>query len=115
MPSHSKISELIRESYRAYVEKDRSIIEPLLADDFVFTSPADDHIDRATYFVRCWPNAERVVGFEIEQLVESGNHAFVLYRMTPKDGKPFRNTEVFTIEGDKIKEVMVFFGPEEKS
>ena len=48
-----------RASYNAYVTKDRSALERLIADDFHFTSPLDNRISRATYFERCWPNSER--------------------------------------------------------
>ena len=35
--------------YQAYVDKDRSAIEALIADEFRFTSPLDNRIDRKTY------------------------------------------------------------------
>ena len=47
-----------RAAYEAYVAKDRAAIERLIADDFHFTSPLDNGIDRATYFDRCWPNSD---------------------------------------------------------
>jgi hypothetical protein len=47
-----------RVAYEAYVAKDRTAIESLIAPDFHFTSPLDNRIDRATYFARCWPNSE---------------------------------------------------------
>ena len=47
---------IARANYEAYVTKDRSAIEPLIAEDFHFTSPLDNRINRATYFERCWPN-----------------------------------------------------------
>ena len=36
-------------AYRAYVTKDRAALEALLADDFHFTSPLDNRLDRDTY------------------------------------------------------------------
>ena len=44
-----KVSDLVRKYYAAYEAKDRNVIEALLSDEFSFTSPYDDHIDRATY------------------------------------------------------------------
>jgi ketosteroid isomerase-like protein len=38
-----------RRYYQAYVDKDRSAIERLIADDFHFSSPLDNRIDRQTY------------------------------------------------------------------
>ena len=48
-----------RDSYSAYETGDRSVLEALLTDDFVFYSPPDPGIDRAKYFEVCWPNHER--------------------------------------------------------
>ena len=39
-----------RASYDAYVRKDRASIEAPIADDFHFTSPLDNRIDRAGLF-----------------------------------------------------------------
>jgi ketosteroid isomerase-like protein len=50
---------LARASYDAYVREDRAAIEAWIAEDFHFTSPLDNRIDRATYFERCWPNSEK--------------------------------------------------------
>ena len=41
---------LVRRSYQAYIDKDRSAIEALIADDFHFTSPLDNRIDRVHLF-----------------------------------------------------------------
>jgi hypothetical protein len=51
---------IARACYQAYVDKNRAAIEALLDDDFHFTSPLDNRLDRATYFVRCWPNSEAI-------------------------------------------------------
>jgi hypothetical protein len=55
MTHKDDIEELIRKCYAAYVAQERGAIEPLIAEDLTFTSPLDDHIDRATYFERYWP------------------------------------------------------------
>jgi ketosteroid isomerase-like protein len=47
------IAAIARASYEAFAAKDRAAIEALIADDFHFTSPLDNKIDRATYFARC--------------------------------------------------------------
>ncbi len=109
MGSQNLVSDLVRGCYAAYEAKDRKAIEELLSDDFTFTSPLDDHIDRATYFKRCWPNSENIRAFRIEKLFEKGNEAFVRYEGERKDGATFRCTEFFRIEGNKIKEVEVYF------
>jgi len=64
MSNESNVA-IARTCCKAYVTKDRSAIEPLIADDFHFTSPLDNRINRATYFERCWPNSERTEGFHL--------------------------------------------------
>ena len=110
MKDGATIAELVRRYFRAYETRDRNAIEELLSEDFVFTSPLDDHIDRATYFGRCWPNSERIKAFRIEKLFAVGSQAFILYELLPLHGASFRNTEFLVKEGNKIKEVVVFFG-----
>jgi ketosteroid isomerase-like protein len=100
-----------RASYGAYESGDRHLIEGLLADDFTFYSPADVGIDRSAYFERCWPNSEQIESFDFKRLVEVGeDEVLVTYESTKKDGKRFRNTEVLTFDGDKIKKAEVYFG-----
>jgi hypothetical protein len=53
-------AELVRKYYGAYQARNRKTLEDGLADDFTFTSPYDDKIDKATYFERCWPNSQRM-------------------------------------------------------
>jgi ketosteroid isomerase-like protein len=102
--------ELVRDSYRAYESGDRDLIERVLADDFVFFSPPDPGIDRATYFERCWPNAGMVTGYDFVRLSEVGDEVLVTYEATKTDGKRLRNTEIFGFDGDRIARVEVYFG-----
>lgn len=104
-------TKLARDSYGAYESGDRSVLEGLLAEDFIFQSPYDNPgIDRATYFNRCWPNHETTESFRFVRLVESGDEVIVTYELTKTDGKRFRNTEVLTFEGDRISRAEVYFG-----
>ena len=103
-------SDLLRKYFSAYENKDRKAVESLLANDFIFTSPYDYRIDRETYFKRCWPYSEKSPTYGIEKLFEKGNEAVILYDCTTRDGGTSRNMEFFTIEGNKIKEVEVYFG-----
>jgi ketosteroid isomerase-like protein len=101
---------IARKAYQAYVDNDRAAIEAIIADDFHFTSPRDDRIDREAYFERCWKNSETITGFTFVNLVADGEHVFVTYEGRRSTGKPFRNTEIVTLGHGKIVEVEVYFG-----
>jgi ketosteroid isomerase-like protein len=99
-----------RESYAAYVRKDRAAIEELIDQDFHFTSPLDNRIDRQTYFERCWPNSQQIARFEFVYVVALEDKVFVTYEGTNNGGGRFRNTEILTIRRQKIVEAEVYFG-----
>ena len=103
-------SDVVRSVFAAYQSRDRGVVEHLLSDDFTFTSPYDDAIDRSTYFERCWPSSERIRTFDVERIFEQGTGAFVTYRIINDDGREFRNTEFHSFDGDKIRSVDVYFG-----
>jgi ketosteroid isomerase-like protein len=103
-------AEIIRAIFAAYLSNDRKAVEDALTDDFHFTSPYDDEIDKATYFVRCWRNTDWIERHELERIFVEGNEAFVTYKCLAKGGKNFRNTEFFSFEGDKVKRIDVYFG-----
>jgi ketosteroid isomerase-like protein len=109
MASTSK-PDIIRSVFAAYMSNDRKAVENVLADDFHFTSPYDDEIDKATYFERCWRNSDWIERHALEKILVEGNEAFVTYKCVAKGGKSFRNTEFFTFEGDRIKRIDVYFG-----
>jgi ketosteroid isomerase-like protein len=109
MPRASK-AEIIRAIFAAYMSNDRKVVENALADDFRFTSPYDDQIDKATYFERCWRNSDWIERHEIERIFVEGDEAFVTYKCSAKGGKNFRNTEFFSFEGDRVKRIDVYFG-----
>lgn len=104
-------TDIVRAAFAAYLAHDRAAAEPLYAEEFTFTSPQDDHIDRAAFFERCFPTADRLV----EQRMLSvrpgdGDDVFVLYEYELKTGDRHRNTEVITVRDGRIVEVQVFFG-----
>ena len=99
-----------RACYEAYVNGDRAAIEALIAEDFHFTSPLDNRLDRRTYFERCWPSGQDIEAFDFEHLVPEGNRVFVTYEAQLKGGRRFRNTEIMTFAGGSIVEVEVYFG-----
>jgi ketosteroid isomerase-like protein len=104
------VSDLIRKSYQAFLSRDKKTMADLLSDDFVFTSPQDDHRDKSAYFKICFPNSGEFRSHHIEQLFVHGGEALVRYQAELKDGTRFRNVEYFQIDGNKIKAVEVYFG-----
>ncbi len=99
-----------RAAYEAYVSKDRTAIEKLIAPDFHFASPLDNRIDRATYFARCWPNSETIAGFDFINLVVDCDRVFVTYEGRHANGRCFRNPEIVTVRTNQIVDVEVYFG-----
>lgn len=101
---------VVKKSYRAYVDKDRAQIEAIIADDFHFTSPLDNRLDRNTYFARCWPNSGMISAFEYKHLARDGERVFVTYEGSTGNGRRFRNTEILTVRDGRIVEAEVYFG-----
>ena len=104
------VSDVIRKYFAAFLAQDRKTLAEGLSDDFTFTSPRDDHISKAAFFERCLPGSDRFLTHHIEKLFVQGSEAFVLYQAELKNGTKFRNTEYYKLEGNKIKEVEVYFG-----
>jgi hypothetical protein len=97
--------------FDSYLRQDRDAAERLVADAFAFTSPQDDHIDRAAYFERCFPTANRLVSQELLYVVPAGHDdVFVMYEYELKTGERHRNVEVLTVHGSQVTEAQVFFG-----
>jgi ketosteroid isomerase-like protein len=103
-------TDIVRSMFEAYLAQDEVASEQLLAEDFVFTSPQDDHIDKAAFMERCFPTADRVVSQEILELVQGETGVFVLYEYELKTGERHRNTEFITVRAGRLVETQVFFG-----
>jgi ketosteroid isomerase-like protein len=97
--------------FEAYLAQDVGTATDLLADDFVFTSPQDDHIDKAAFLERCFQTAARLVSQEILELVPaSGDGVFILYEYELETGERHRNAEHITVRDGRLVETQVFFG-----
>ncbi len=102
--------EIAKACLQAYVDKDRDAIEALIADDFHFTSPLDNALDRATYFDRCWPNSRSMQSATVsDQSADLGERAYVVYE-AQANGKRFRNCEMHTARNGRMVSVEVYFG-----
>jgi ketosteroid isomerase-like protein len=106
----STAAEIVRRFYSAYSSRDKKTAEELLSDNFTFTSPYDDHIDKKAYFERCWPVSPAFRKSEVEQILGDEQGAFIRYQIHLHEGAPFRNTEYLRVENDQITSVEVFFG-----
>jgi ketosteroid isomerase-like protein len=109
MSDRNKV-EIIRGLFAAYRSNDRRAVEDALTENFRFTSPYDDAIDKPTYFERCWRSADWIERHELEKIFAEGDEAFVTYNCVAKSGQNFRNTEFFAFDRDKIKSIDVYFG-----
>ena len=102
---------VVRAMFAAYRAQARDVAERLLDDGFVFTSPQDDHLDKATFLERCFPTAVRFVEQDFLELVDVGDdQVFVLYEYELEGGDRYRNTEVITVRDGRLTETQVFFG-----
>jgi uncharacterized protein (TIGR03086 family) len=104
-------ADVVRASVEAYMAFDRAAAEVLLAEDYVFTSPQDDHIGKAEFLERCFPTAGRLRSQQIVELVPVGQDAvFLMYEYELATGERYRNTEFSTVRGGQLTETQVFFG-----
>src|ERR1043165_745376 len=106
--SDRNVVQAIRGIFDAYLANDRKAVEDARAEDFRFTSPYDDAIDKPTYFERCWRNSDWIERHELERIFVDGDEAFVTYRCVAKGGKAFRNTEFIVFACDKVKRIDVY-------
>jgi hypothetical protein len=96
--------------FAAWPAKDRTAAESLVADDFTFTSPLDNRLNRTTFFARSWPNSDRIASLEIKRLVSDGELVFVTYELLSAEGYRLRNTEAVSVCGNQVCAVEVYFG-----
>jgi uncharacterized protein (TIGR03086 family) len=102
--------DVVRRLWDSYRAEDRAAAEALIGPDFVFTSPQDDHIDRATYFEKCFPTASHMRRQEIKHLVVTGDDVFMMYEYELQNGEVYRNTELLTVRHGQVVDAQVFFG-----
>lgn len=103
-------TEIVRKLFASYIANRKDLADPLLTDDFTFSSPRDDHIDKAAYFERCWPQPPVFSKIAVERLFVSGDEVVVGYKGEKISGGAFRNLELMTFRGDRVASVEVYFG-----
>jgi hypothetical protein len=83
----------VRAAFEAYLAQDLAAERALLAEHFRFTSPQDDHIDKAAFHERCFPTAARLVSQVVLDLVDAGGDGvFIRYEYELTTGERHRNT-----------------------
>jgi ketosteroid isomerase-like protein len=103
--------EIVRANFDAYRRQDRAACEALLSEELTFTSPQDDHIDKADFLERCFPTADRFSRQELVHVVRASEHdVFVMYEYDLEAGGTYRNAELITVVDNQIVEIQVFFG-----
>lgn len=104
-------SDIVRACRAAYLAQDRSAAQRLIAEDFVFTSPQDDRIDRSAFLVRCFPTADRFRANDLLYLVDvDDTNVLMVYEYGLHDGERYRNAELNTVRDGQLVETQVFFG-----
>ncbi|HEU4348116.1 MAG TPA: DUF4440 domain-containing protein [Actinoplanes sp.] len=102
---------IVEAAFRYYLAQDRDAAAALYADDFSFTSPQDDHIDKAAFFERCFPTAGRVREQRLLHVTPADDElVFAYYEYELMTGDRHRNVEAITVRGGLIRDVQVFFG-----
>jgi hypothetical protein len=103
-------AEISRSMMRAFQEQDADLARSLLADDFTFTSPQDDHLDAAGWFEKCFPTPGHFLSHQLTDLGESGDVVLLRYEYALEDGTTWANAERHVIRDGKIADVQVYFG-----
>ncbi|HEY7486263.1 MAG TPA: nuclear transport factor 2 family protein [Streptosporangiaceae bacterium] len=104
-------TSVVDAAFRYYRSQDRAAAFALYADDFSFTSPQDDHLDKATFFERCFPTADHFKEQRQLNVTPADDElVFVYYEYELATGDRYRNVEAITVRDGLIREVQVFFG-----
>ena len=105
--------EVVRKWYKQWetTKKDWHPFDVLLADDFTFTSPLDDHISKSAFKAQCWDTQIAFVQrIDLKQVIGTGNDAFVMYVGQTTNGKAFRNVEYLRLKGEQVRAIECYFG-----
>lgn len=102
----------VRRWYKEWeTTKDWHPLDILLADDFTFTSPLDDHINKSAFKAKCWDSqiafVERI---DLQHVIGRGNEAFAMYVGHTTNGKTFRNVEYLRLKGEQVQAIECYFG-----
>ena len=108
--------DIVRELQAAFDAQDPDAADRLVADDFSFTSPQDDHLDKAEWMRVCFPTADHFGSRTMLAVQELGADDVVAYYEyeVAESGERYRNAEVLTVRDGQIVQTRVFFGGQER-
>jgi ketosteroid isomerase-like protein len=102
---------LIRKYYKTWEAKDWRTMDSMLADDFTFSSPVDDHISKSAFKKGCWDTQIALIERnDLTHVIGAGNEAFVMYVCHTTNGKTFRNVEYLRLKEQQVAAVECYFG-----
>jgi SnoaL-like domain len=106
-----KNEEIIRKYYKEWQIKDWRAMDLMLADDFTFSSPLDDHISKSAFKKGCWDTQVALIErHDLTHVIGAGNEAFVMYVCHTTTGKAFRNVEYLRLKGQQVEAIECYFG-----
>ena len=102
----------VRRYYKLWETNDWDPMDRLLARGFTFTSAAgDDHISKRVFKTQCWDTQiGNTQGFDLLQLIASGNSAFVMYLGHTRNNRSFRNVEFLQVANGQVMAIECYFG-----
>ena len=111
-PVSPKTEATVRKWYKEWeTTKDWHPFDILLADDFTFTSPLDDHISKSAFKAKCWDTQIAFVErLDLKHVIGRGNEAFVMYVGHTTNGKTFRNVEYLRVRDGQVDAIECYFG-----
>jgi hypothetical protein len=106
-----KNESTIRRYYSMWETKDWRTMDIMLADDFTFSSPVDDHISKSAFKKGCWDTQIAFIArHDLTRVIGAGNEAFVMYICHTTNGKTFRNVEYLQLAEQQVKAIECYFG-----
>ncbi len=105
----AKNESIVRKYYKLWEQKDWAPLGALLADDFTFTSPQDDHIDLAAFKKNCWGTQIGFIkGFDLEVVMAKDElgHGRIPLPHRKRKGPAQRGDQSFARQQDRLDRVL---------
>ncbi len=103
----SEIAGIIARYYTAWVRRDWSLAQAVLAADVRFRSPQDQANSADEMFQVCWSYGAGLVGVRFLKRIYADNEAFVILEWTAENGGMFVGAEYLRVADGKIVEILI--------